>query len=198
MGKTVIGIILGILAGIIIVLVGIVAAGYFFGLSFFNGQASNKQALAPSPSLSSPLFSPTPTKPTSPSPTLVTPSATAASPTPTQASANVNFALNITSITGTGLTRTVAAQITNTGTADAHNAWAKVEVSSGSSIIKVNGQDNIRVDIGTIKAGQTITKQVDLTFSVLDGLAVSQQGAHFSLTINSDERTQTLTYDYKP
>jgi hypothetical protein len=31
-------------------------------------------------------------------------------------------------VSGTGLSRTVTAQITNVGTADAHNVWAKVEV----------------------------------------------------------------------
>ena len=101
-------------------------------------------------------------------------------------------------VSGTGLSRTVSAQVTNTGTADANNVWIKSEVFSQQQKIQLSGQDALRVDIGAIKAGTTITSQANLSFSLLDGLRIQQNGARFVLTVNSDERTQTLNYDYTP
>lgn len=88
--------------------------------------------------------------------------------------------------------------ITNNGTADAHNVWVKSEVLSQQQKILLSGQDSLRLDIGAIKAGTTITSEVNLSFNLLDGLRIQQNGARFVLTVNSDERTQTLNYDYTP
>ena len=111
---------------------------------------------------------------------------------------NVDFQIAVTSVSGTGLSRTVTAQITNTGNADVHNVRAKVEVSSRGKGIKLCGRDFLTVDIGTIKAGMTATAHVTLSFNFLDGLKIQQNGAQFVLIIYSYEHTQTLTYDYKP
>lgn len=104
----------------------------------------------------------------------------------------------VTEVSGTGFTRTVTAKVTNTGNVDAHNAWGKVEVFSQGQRIKLSGQDSARVDVGTIKAGVTATAQVTLSFGLADGLKIQQNGADVQFTINSDEGTQTLTYQYQP
>ena len=56
----------------------------------------------------------------------------------------------------------------------------------------------MKIDIGTLSAGQNVVKQVTINFSLTDGLKITQQGVQFVLTIHSDERTETFTYDYQP
>ncbi len=111
---------------------------------------------------------------------------------------NVEFEFNITGVSGEGLSRTISAQLTNSGTDDAHNVWAKVEVFSQDSRIKLSGEDFLRVDFGTLKGGTAVTKEVNIKFGIMDGLKISQNGARFVLTVNSDENTQELYYDYQP
>ena len=113
-------------------------------------------------------------------------------------SGDVKFGFAVTDITGSGVSRTVTAQVTNTGSADAHNVWAKVEAFSGGSRVRLSGQDYLRVDIGTLKAGGNVTKQVALSFSIADGLKIAQQGVHLELTMLSDGHSETFAYDYKP
>ncbi len=191
MKPVVIGVILAI-----IILVAIFTVGINF-LSSLSLSQLFKGGASPSPS-PPPNIPPTPSPPKPPPAT--TPSGTTPVPssTPTQPAANVNFEVVVTNVSGTGLSRTITAQITNTGTADAHNVWVKAEVFSQGQRIQVSGQDYLRVDIGTIKAGATATAQETLSFNLLDGLKIQQNGAQIVLTIYSDERTQTLTYDYKP
>ena len=117
---------------------------------------------------------------------------------PTPTGSNVEFEFAVTGVSGEGLSRTISAQLTNTGTGDAHNVWAKVEVFSQDSRIKVSGKDFIRVDIGMLKSGAAITKEVNIQFGIMDGLKIAQNGARFVLTMNSDEKTQELYYDYQP
>ena len=201
-----------------ILLGGAAAAGFYMGF-FSPGQKTGKEVSAPStspspartplPPATTPAVTPTPAPPTSP-PTLRPTLPPAAIPTPvpptvapTLAStsaptASVDFQIAITGLTGTGLSRTVNAQIANDGTAEAHNVWVKSEVFSQQQKIQLSGQDSLRVDVGTIKAGTTITSQANLSFNLLDGLRIQQNGARFVLTVNSDERTQTLNYDYTP
>lgn len=109
---------------------------------------------------------------------------------------SVDFDFTITEIRGSGLSRDITALITNTGKADAHNVWAKMEVFSGDSRVRLGGQDYLRVDIGTIGAGESIERQVTLSFTLADGLTISRSGATFKLTINSDEHSETYSYDY--
>jgi hypothetical protein len=110
----------------------------------------------------------------------------------------VNFDICIGGISGSGLTRTVAAKVTNAGKEDAHNVWAKLQVLSRGAIINVCGRDCMRVDIGKLKAGETVHKQVTAKFGFLDGLNMMQNGARVALTINSDEGMQTFNYDFTP
>ena len=91
-----------------------------------------------------------------------------------------------------------SAQLTNTGKDDTHNVWAKVEVFSQESRIKLSGEDFLRVDVGLLKNGAAVTKQVPIEFSLMDGLKISQNGARLVLTMNSDEKTQELYDDYQP
>src|SRR5512136_3056594 len=128
--KTTLGIILGVLLGLIIIIVvtvWILSAGFFSGNRPTNSGTITIQS--PSPS-----GSPAPNSTAVP----ISPSIVSESP----AQSNVNFTLNITRLQVSGLTSLeAAAQITNTGTADAHNAWVKVEIICQGSIIKINGQD---------------------------------------------------------
>jgi len=170
--------IIRIIIGIVTIVALAAAAGYFLGLLPLNQQPGNGEVKSP------PTPSPT-VPPPSPSPTV-------------PLTADVKFELVVTDVSGTGLSRTITAQITNTGSSDAHNVWAKIEVSSQEARVKLDGQDYIRVDLGTIKAKETVTRQVTLNISAFDGLKIAMNGAQFVLTIYSDEHTQTLSYDYKP
>jgi hypothetical protein len=110
----------------------------------------------------------------------------------------VRFEIVIADISGSGLSWTVTAQLTNTGDSDAHNVRAKVEVFSAKARIKLNGQDYLIEDVGTLEAAATVTKQVTLNFVAFDGLKISRNGARFVLTVDSDEHTETLSYEYQP
>ncbi|MFH1652135.1 MAG: hypothetical protein ABID87_08580 [Chloroflexota bacterium] len=145
-----------------------------------------------------PQPAPSPAPSHAPVPTPVPAPAPAPPPPPPAPGGEVTFGFAVVDITGSGLSRTVTAQVANTGGADAHHVWAKVEASSGGSAVKLSGQAYLRVDIGTLKAGESVTKQVDLSFSLNDGLKIAQQGVHLDLTISSDERTETFPYDYQP
>lgn len=117
---------------------------------------------------------------------------------PTSAETDVRFQFAVSDISGSGLSRTGTSQLSNTGSSDAHNVWAKVEVFCQGSRVKVSGQDYLKEDIGILKAGETVTREVTLSFSVFDGLKISNNGARFILTVYSDEHTETLSYDYQP
>ncbi len=179
--------IIRIIIGIVTIVALAAAAGYFLGLLPLNQQPGNgevKSPPTPSPTVPPPSTSPT-VPPPSPSPTV-------------PLTADVKFELVVSDVSGTGLSRTITAQITNTGSSEAHNVWVKIEVSSQEARVKLDGQDYIRVDLGTIKAKETVTRQVTLNISAFDGLKIAMNGAQFVLTIYSDEHTQTLSYDYKP
>lgn len=101
-------------------------------------------------------------------------------------------------MTGAGFSRTVAADIKNTGSRDAHNAWLKLEAFSQGSRVRLSDSDFFRVDVGTLPAGASMTRQANLRISLADGLRLAQNGAQVVLTITSDEATQTFNYDFKP
>jgi hypothetical protein len=72
-------------------------------------------------------------------------------------------------------------------------------ISGGKQItITSSGQTSVSQTLGTIKAGQTIDTQLNLTFALVDGWTLTQNGATVSLIITSDEKTQTIKYDFKP
>jgi len=111
---------------------------------------------------------------------------------------NVKFALEITSINGGDFSRSVSAQLTNVGTADAHNVWGKIEAYYQGIRIKLSGQDYVRKDIGLLAARNSVTTDVTLSFSIIDAIKISQNGVRLVLTVFSDEFTQTFYYDYMP
>ncbi len=181
-----IGIILGVVLGAVIV-IGISA--WIISSIFSQGSQSNNSASTPKTIITSP----TPTKSMTSSTSSGSP--TAASQNPAQD--NVNFSLSINNFNVSGPTSgTVNAQVTNTGTVDAHNVWVKVEIIYQGSIVKIGGQDYLRKDLGTLAPGQTVTSQVTLSVSLTDGIKIAQNGATFRLTVYSDEKTQTMSYDY--
>ncbi|MFC1964249.1 hypothetical protein ACFLV1_02585 [Chloroflexota bacterium] len=155
-----------------------------------------------SPATPTPAPTPTITPSPSPIPTpALTPTSTPAptpGPSPTSPGGSVDFDFIITDISGSGLSRTITAQVTNTGGADAHNVSAEVEVYCGGAPVKLGGQGSVTAEIGLIKAGETVEKQVTLSFNLTDGLKLSQNGATFKLTLSSDEYTETFSYDYSP
>lgn len=183
---------LGMIVGVVLGVVILVAGG-----ALLINYAVNQLSLTsnqPNQPPSSPSFK-LPSVPT-PSPSVIFTPFTPAS----TLSDRVNFNVQITNMTGTGLTRSVTAQITNTGNLDAHNVVGKVGVISGGKQITItsSGQTSVSQTLGTIKAGQTVDTRLDLTFALFDSLTLTQNGVNVSLIITSDEKTQTITYDYKP
>ena len=110
----------------------------------------------------------------------------------------MNFDIQITNVSGSGLSRAITAHVTNKGSADVHNAWTKAEVFSRGQRITISGQEFVRHDIGTINGQTTVIAQATLEFGLFDGLTIMQNGAQVLLSVCSDEWTETLTYDYKP
>jgi hypothetical protein len=196
--KTAIGVVLGVIMGVaIITVVTIVLLFNVFNASSRSSSVQTPpgtpvQTQAPSPVVS---LVPAPVPPVSLPPSSHAPSnsnVTIAQPT-------VEFNLNITGIENTGLTsRGVTGQITNAGTVDAHNVSAKVQVFCQGSLVKINNQDYIVQSLGAIKAGNTVTQAISLSFSILDVGRLSQNGATVTLTITSDEKTQTFSYNFQP
>jgi hypothetical protein len=193
--KMSLGVIVGILLGVLIL-----AAGGILLVKYTTNEislASNQ----PSQPASSPLFnspaSTTPLPSAGNNPTISKP-VTTPSPATSATTDKVNFNVQITNFAGNGLTRTVSVDITNTGSQDAHNVVGKVEVLSGGKRITIasNGQTSTSQALGTIKAGQTVSTQENLTFSIFDAPALAQNGATVNLIITSDEKTQTITYKY--
>jgi hypothetical protein len=112
----------------------------------------------------------------------------------------VNFSANILSVTGSDLTsRTLNAQLANTGTGDAHHVSARVDITSQGSTIKLNdGQDFLTQSLGTLKAGDSVDLEQIITVGIIDGIKIFRNGAAITLTITSDERIQSVTYNYQP
>lgn len=139
----------------------------------------------------------TPTLP--PSAPTATPAIPPSAPTATPVSAAqpVDFQLRIAKVEETGLTsRRMTAEMTNIGDSDAHNVSVKLEVSSRGKRIAVNGQDSVTVAVGTIGARQTVSRAIDISFSLADGFTIQQQGADFLATITSTEKTSALRFTY--
>ena len=170
----------------------IVIAGFVTGFIPWQRAVSPQPVPSPTPEMVSP---PTPSPEAEPVPS---PSSTPIENPQIPQNEDIKFEFVVTDVSGSGLSRTITAQITNTGTADAHTVWAKVEAFSAGSRVKLSGQDFLRVDIGTMKAGEMVTRQVTLSFSIADGLKISSNGVRFMLNVYSDEHTESLSYDYHP
>ncbi|MFC1967957.1 hypothetical protein ACFLVX_01010 [Chloroflexota bacterium] len=185
-----------VIVSTLLVIAVVVIIGFIAGFIPWQHEVSPLPTPPPAPA-PVPAPAPAPAPPPSPAPSPTPLPAPAPGPPPPQ-SGDVKFEFEITDISGSGLSRAIAAQVTNTGSIDAHNVWGKVEVFSQGSRIKLGGKEFLRMDIGTIAVGQTITTEVTLVFSFTDGLKLAQNGANFVLTIYSDEYTETFSYDYSP
>jgi len=151
-------------------------------------ESTPTQTVEPAPALQ-------PTSSAIPEPVTTSEPTTASNPPPDQ-NEYVKFNFAVTDISGSGLSRTIVAEITNTGTMDAHNVWYKVEITSADSKIKLNGEEYLRVDIGTLKNGDTVKSELTISVSITDGLKIASNGFRLILTMNSDEHSETLYYDY--
>jgi hypothetical protein len=109
-----------------------------------------------------------------------------------------NFEARIVDISGDGLTRQVTAELLNKMAEDVHNTIVKLEVTSGGSVIKLNGKEYLEVDLGTIKSGETVQSTMEISLGFFDGLKITQNGAVLYLTVKSDEVTETVKYEYQP
>ena len=173
----------------VVVVLTIILIAAALALGFITGFIPRKQKDSPSSGEQS--ISPTPGQTTEPT------KAPAASHAPSP-ERNVRFALEVVDISGSGLSRIVTAKLTNTGSTDAHNVWGETEAFSQDSRIKLSGEAYLRTDIGSMPAGESITTEVTLSFSVMDGLKISQYGVTLMLTIYSDEYTEAFSYAYMP
>ena len=203
---------LGVITGVILGML-LIFSGGFLLMKYAVNQISmntNQSGKPPDSALSDlssqkslvPSTTTATTPPVTPAPAITRPTATApAAINPVSSSAvakAVNFGLQIPDVSGDGLTRTITGEITNSGNLDAHNVKGKIDVFSSGKLVQINGQNYITRELGTIKAGQTVTTQIELTFGIFDGVSISQNGATVNLEIASDEATQTLKYNYKP
>ena len=207
--KIFLGIIIGVILGLLVL-----GIGLFFEITSLahslNDHSTNTQptssllTTSPTPIYPTTLPYDLPSKPVT-SPTLPPVPAPVSSPAGLPSPAinppqnSVIFDLNFPYFNISGPTSaTINVQIANTGSSDAHNVFGKVEIYYQGSVIKIGGQDYLRTDVGTIKAGTNVTTQVILKVSLPDGLKVLANGATLKLTIFSDEKTQTYSYDFKP
>ena len=190
-------IILGIIIGIVISIIAAVVVVFLVVLPSTREVSTSSGVTTPMASTpSTGTYNPTP------SPSLPA-SRTTLAQSP-KSTANVSFSVNVPSVTISGITSVdITADLTNTGTDEAHNVLTTVEVLyQGAPVaISVDGspaEDRTTISLGNIAAGQTVEKKLHITFGLFDGLGISQNGASFNLTITSDEKTETISYDYKP
>ena len=196
---------------IIVIIAAVIVAGVGYLLGWFSPPSAGKTTVStptpvatqPAPTTTAPVTtapatttSPAPGKP-QPSPT-ATATTTAPAATTTTAAPYVKFDFVIQSITGSGTTRTVTAQVSNLGNEDAHNAYGVVQVTQNGSVVKINGQTSLTIQLGTLPAGTVTTVQQSISFGLLDGLKIQSSGATFAITLHSDEATATFTQFYQP
>lgn len=187
------GLILGIVLG------GAIIVGGLFLFGFFSTHKQILNANTPTISPGSiPISSPSVSTINSTFNSIPIPSSTSLTVSQVPTSDAVYFDMGVTSISGTGFSRIVTWQITNTGIIDAHNVSFSAQVYSQGKLIRVNGLDSISKTLGTIHAGETVTDEVTLSFSLLDAPEILLNGVTIDLAIVSNEKKQTMTYDYKP
>jgi hypothetical protein len=191
--KTTLGVILGVIAGIIVLTIAVVILALTFVMPAFT-EYSNQSTTAPITGYDT--FIPPSTSTSSQTPPSSTQNPVSTSMTTT--ANDVKFTLNILDVSGADLSRTVTAELLNTGSIDATNCWVKIEVFSSGSRIKIDGEDYLRVDLGTLKAGEPSVTQVQMSFSVFDAPRMIKNGVNFNITLYSDQKTQTFSYDYQP
>ena len=170
------------------------------GVAYFSGWFSSSTQGTGTVSTPAPIDGPgATTETTRPTQTAQTPAAaTTATPTTPEEVPYVEFDFLITDISGSGLTRTVTARVSNTGNEDAHNVRGVVRVLQGDSVIRINGEDSLTVEVGTLPAGSAVTVEQTIKFGLLDGLKIQNSGAEFSVTVYSDEAKRSFSEFYQP
>jgi hypothetical protein len=204
--KTTLGIILGVLIGflILVLIIGLLTYYYFIPAvrQFSTGDTSTEVPVYSTSTTSTPttsyVFTPEPSQTTGTPPASTTTKTTVTIPSETQIPNDVEFVLNIIEISGNSLSPTISAEITNAGSIDAQNTWAKIEVFSRGKRIKLGGEEFLRKDLGTLEAGIPAAADVTLSFSLSDASVILASGARLDLTIVSDQKTQNFSYNYEP
>jgi hypothetical protein len=184
--KTTLGIVIGVIIGVII-LVATLFLLFVLLILPATRQFSGEQTPTTVPLYSSPS-----------TPAASTSSTVLPGETSLPAVNDVSFILNVTGVSGTDLSRTVSAEITNQGSIDAQNTRVKIEVFSNGSRVEINREEFLTKNLGTLGAGVPVTSEVSLSFSPIDGAKILLKGATFNLTIYSDQKTQNFSYDYNP
>jgi hypothetical protein len=185
-----------IVFAVIIAVVAVLAgAAYFSG--WFSSSAGTGSVSTPKPVAAQPA--PTTTAPaTTPAGQPTATAGATSAPATTTTAPFVKFDFVIGDISGSGFTRTVTAEVSNLGNEDAHHVTGEVQVTQGGSVVKINGEPSLTVQIGTLPAGTTVTVQQDIKFGLLDGLKIQNNGAEFTITLRSDEATATFSQFYQP
>jgi hypothetical protein len=201
---------IGLIIGIVLCALIIASIGVFYFINdvlnlFQNTELPTTQLSAtpvitatplpttPSQTVASNLPSPTKTMTPSTSPSL---SPTAVNSTTPSPSSDISF--NILSVEGSGFSRTVTGELTNTGSIDLHNSKLKIEMFSNGKLIKNDSKPYVEKNYDTLKAGAVITDVLAIKLSLVDGVTVQQNGVTFTLIFSSDEKTQTFKYDFQP
>lgn len=204
--KTAFGIILGVFIGflILVLIIGLLTYYYFIPAvrEFSTGDTSTDVPVYSTSTTSAPattfVFTPEPSQTNVPLPTQTPAQTTISTPTSPPIPNDVEFVLNIIEITGNSLSPTISAEITNKGSIDAQNTWAKIEVFSRGKRIKIGGEEFLRKNLGTLEAGVPAAADVTLSFSPIDAPVLLASGARLDLTIVSDQKTQNFSYNYEP
>lgn len=192
--------VLVILISLAVIVLGVAYfSGWFSSSTSGAGRVSNPAPIGGGSGTAAQTTTTTQTTPATAA-TRTTPAATttAASPATTEEVPYVKFDFVITGITGSGFTRTVTVRVANTGNEDAHNVRGVVQVLQGDSVIKINGEDSLTVEVGPLPAGSAVTVEQSIKFGLLDGLKIQSNGAEFSVTLYSDEATQSFSEFYQP
>jgi len=108
------------------------------------------------------------------------------------------FGLEVLRVVGTGLSRVVDAQLSNTGMQPATGVQVVVELHTEGRRLKVSGQDSLRVDIGSLEVGVAVECRVELRFALLEGLQLQSSGVDIVVTVHSDQGEEIFRARYNP
>jgi len=123
------------------------------------------------------------------------------SPTPTPPptrTADVRFEFAVSGVTGSGLTRTITAQLTNSGTADAHNVWVKAEAFYARGTRQAEWPGLLARRRRDRQVGRNRDTRNHGEYWRPGRAQGHAERATFTLTVYSDEATQALNYEYRP
>lgn len=134
------------------------------------------------------------------------PTSTQSIPKVPATAANLNLQVNNISEThsiglfNTSINVQAHAQLTNTGGQDAHNIRAIIQAKakSNGALLKLNNQDAMTLDLGSVGLGQSREINLPLAMQVATSTAMDlqQHGLYFEVRVISDETQNTFTYNY--